>query len=40
GVTANIPLLALYLLGNTNAAVYDGSWNEWGADADTPVETG
>ena len=40
GVTANIPLLALYLLGNTNAAVYDGSWNEWGAQADTPVETG
>jgi thiosulfate/3-mercaptopyruvate sulfurtransferase len=40
GVTANIPLLALYLLGNTNAAVYDGSWNEWGAQSDTPVEKG
>jgi thiosulfate/3-mercaptopyruvate sulfurtransferase len=40
GVTANIPLLALYLLGNTNAAVYDGSWNDWGAQADTLIETG
>ena len=40
GVTAAVLLFALHLLGKTNAALYDGSWSEWGADPDTPKETG
>jgi thiosulfate/3-mercaptopyruvate sulfurtransferase len=39
GVTASVLALALYLIGRRDAAVYDGSWSEWGARADTPVET-
>jgi thiosulfate/3-mercaptopyruvate sulfurtransferase len=41
GVTASILSLALAVLGQTNAAVYDGSWAEWGLEANgLPVETG
>lgn len=40
GVTASIVALALAVVGQTNAAVYDGSWAEWGQPGDTPVETG
>lgn len=40
GVTAAALAFGLYLLGDRNAAVYDGSWSEWGARQDTPVETG
>ena len=41
GVTASILSLALAVLGQTNAAVYDGSWAEWGIDGnDLPIETG
>lgn len=41
GVTASILSLALAVLGQTNAAVYDGSFAEWGQEGhDTPVETG
>ena len=38
GVTACILSLGLYLIGRENWSVYDGSWTEWGAAADTPVE--
>jgi thiosulfate/3-mercaptopyruvate sulfurtransferase len=38
GVTAAPLVLALYLLGHTRAAIYDGSWTEWGSRDDTPIE--
>jgi thiosulfate/3-mercaptopyruvate sulfurtransferase len=38
GVTAAILALALHRLGATDAAVYDGSWTEWGGRSDTPIE--
>ena len=41
GVTAGVVALALAKLGQTNAAVYDGSWTEWGMEtAGTPIATG
>lgn len=40
GVTACVIGLALYLTGAPEAAIYDGSWTEWGGRADTPVVTG
>ncbi|XP_004488787.1 thiosulfate/3-mercaptopyruvate sulfurtransferase 1, mitochondrial isoform X2 [Cicer arietinum] len=39
GVTACILALGLHRLGKTNVPVYDGSWSEWGAQSDTPVES-
>lgn len=39
GVTACALALALHLIGETDVAVYDGSWTEWGGRTDTPVET-
>jgi thiosulfate/3-mercaptopyruvate sulfurtransferase len=38
GVSACIVALALYLIGKTDAAVYDGSWTEWASRSDTPIE--
>jgi thiosulfate/3-mercaptopyruvate sulfurtransferase len=40
GVTAAVDLLALAVLGHRQAALYDGSWSEWGADPQLPVATG
>jgi thiosulfate/3-mercaptopyruvate sulfurtransferase len=40
GVTAGIVALALAVLGRADAAVYDGSWVEWGANQELPIATG
>lgn len=40
GVTAAVLVFALHLIGKTDVALYDGSWSEWGADPETPKETG
>ena len=40
GVTASVLLFALHLVGVDDAALYDGSWSEWGADPDTPKAQG
>ncbi|KAB2912493.1 MAG: 3-mercaptopyruvate sulfurtransferase [Hyphomicrobiaceae bacterium] len=40
GVTAGVVALALAMIGRPDAAVYDGSWTEWGADPSLPIETG
>lgn len=38
GVTACVLALGLHRLGKSDVAVYDGSWTEWGAQSDTPVD--
>jgi thiosulfate/3-mercaptopyruvate sulfurtransferase len=40
GVSACELLLALDILGQSDHALYDGSWSEWGAQPDTPVARG
>ena len=37
GITSCVVALGLYLLGHKSAAVYDGSWAEWGLAEDTPA---
>lgn len=39
GVTAAIVMLALLVAGAQDVALYDGSWSEWGARPEAPVET-
>ena len=38
GVTAALLAFALHRIGAPDAAVYDGSWAEWGGRADTAIE--
>ena len=40
GVTAAVLALALERIGHTDWSLYDGSWSEWGAFGDLPVESG
>ena len=40
GVTACALAFALFLIGHERAAVYDGSWAEWGLPDGPPIETG
>jgi thiosulfate/3-mercaptopyruvate sulfurtransferase len=40
GITASVLALGLAEIGHRKAAVYDGSWSEWGADQTLPIETG
>lgn len=40
GMTASVLLFGLALIEKHDAALYDGSWMEWGADPATPKESG
>ncbi|MGH7093956.1 MAG: rhodanese-like domain-containing protein, partial [Stellaceae bacterium] len=40
GVTACAIAFALHLIGHPGAAVYDGSWSEWGLPGGPPIATG
>jgi 3-mercaptopyruvate sulfurtransferase SseA len=40
GIAATADALALYVLGETDVAVYDGSLREWTADERLPLEVG
>lgn len=38
GISAAIIALGAFQLGTDYITIYDGSWSEWGADPDTPIE--
>jgi thiosulfate/3-mercaptopyruvate sulfurtransferase len=40
GVSAGVLTLALYRLGVTDTALYDGSWSEWGREGGPAIATG
>lgn len=40
GVFGAFAVFVLYVMGHEDAALYDASWMEWGADSGRPVETG
>ena len=40
GMTANVLIFALHLIGKDDVSLYDGSWSEWGLDPETPKATG
>jgi thiosulfate/3-mercaptopyruvate sulfurtransferase len=40
GVTACALAFGLYLIGHERAAIYDGSWSEWGLPDGPPIENG
>ena len=40
GITAAVLSFGLALLGKKGTGLYDGSWTEWGSQANTPVVTG
>jgi thiosulfate/3-mercaptopyruvate sulfurtransferase len=40
GAYGAFDLFVLYVLGHENVSLYDGSWMEWGANPELPVETG
>lgn len=37
GTISCVVMLALYLIGTTDVALYDGSWAEWGLKDETPI---
>lgn len=40
GVTAGVVALALHEAGHPDAAIYDGSWTEWGSNPNLPKKQG
>lgn len=40
GMTANVAIFALHLIGKEDVSLYDGSWSEWGMDPTLPKATG
>ena len=40
GVTAAVVALGLARIGRWDVPIYDGSWAEWGARADLPLQKG